>query len=154
MSQVARTFAVVSTAFGIATLGAAVAGADGPVQVKSRLTGDFCLDAPTGNWYAAVLINPCNGSDFQRWNINGRQLESAAFPGNCLAMPGDSWYSHLGPCMDTYAQHWSFQPNGQVTTDTGACLTVIGGFGAPGPGSRVSSRFCSGDVGQGWDSVA
>jgi hypothetical protein len=152
VSRVGRGVAAVSTALGVAMLGAGAAGADGPVQVKSRL-GDFCLDAPIGNWYAAVLINPCNGTDFQRWNLNGRQLQSVAFPGSCLAMPGDSTFSHLGPCNDTYFQHWSFQPNGQVTTDNGACLTVLTIFGGPAPGNRVSSRFCNGDPGQGWDSV-
>jgi Ricin-type beta-trefoil lectin domain len=144
-----RAFAVVGTVFGVAMLSAGPAGADGPIQVKSRL-GDFCLDAPSGSWYAAVVINPCNGADFQRWNLNGQQLESVAYPGNCLAMPGESWFSHLGPCMNTYFQHWTFQPNGQVTTDTGFCLTVLGG---PGPGTWVSSRGCNGDAGQGWDSV-
>jgi hypothetical protein len=146
---IGRALALVSTVSGIAMLSAAAANADGPVQVKSRL-GDLCLDAPNGSWYAAVVINPCNGSDSQRWTLNGRQLESVAFPGNCLAMPGESWFSHLGLCLDTYFQHWSFQPDGQVTTDTGFCLTVLGG---PGPGTWVSSRFCNGDVGQGWDSV-
>ena len=149
MGGVGRALVVVSTVFGVAMLSAGAASANGPVQIRSRL-GDVCLDAPSGSWVTAVVINPCNGSDFQRWNLTGRQLESVAFPGECLTMPGESWFSHLGPCADTYAQHWSVQPNGQVTTDTGGCLTVLGG---PGPGTWVSSRRCNGDPNQGWDSV-
>lgn len=52
----------VGAALGVAVLGAGPAVADGPVQVKSRL-GDVCLDAPTGSWYSALVVNPCNGSD-------------------------------------------------------------------------------------------
>jgi hypothetical protein len=63
-------------------------------------------------------------------------------------MPGESWFSHLGPCLDSYAQHWSVQPNGQVTSGVGACLTVLGG---PDPGTWVSTRFCNGDPNQAWD---
>ncbi|MDT5350342.1 MAG: hypothetical protein QOH91_3629 [Mycobacterium sp.] len=58
---------------------------------------------------------------------------------------------HLGPCFDTFAQHWSIQPNGQVTREFGGCLSVLGG---PGPGTWVSTRFCNGDApDQAWDSA-
>jgi hypothetical protein len=80
---------VVGTAFGVAMLSAGAASADGPVQLRSRL-GDVCLNAPGGSWLTAVVTNPCNGSGFQRWNLAGRQLESVAFPGECLTMPGES----------------------------------------------------------------
>ena len=111
MGAVGRVLVVVGTASGVAMLSAGAASADGPAQLRSRL-GDVCLDAPGASWLTAVVLNPCNGSDFQRWNLTGRQLESVAFPGECLTMPGESWFSHLGPCADTYAQHWSVQPNG------------------------------------------
>jgi Ricin-type beta-trefoil lectin domain len=63
------------------------ATADGPVVLKSRL-GDVCLDAPNGSWPSQVVVNPCNGTDFQRWNVTADQrLESAAFPGRCLTCP-------------------------------------------------------------------
>ena len=147
---VCRAVVAVSTVFGFAMLSAGAAGADGPVQLRSRL-GDFCLDAPNAGWAGGAVINPCNGTDFQRWNLNGQQLESVAFPGRCLAVPsGDSWSSKLGPCYNSMAQHWNIQPDGQVKTDLGLCLTVLGG---PGPGTWVSARWCNGDVGQGWDSV-
>src|SRR4051812_35413335 len=98
---------VVSTVFGVAVLSAGGASADGPVQLKSRL-GDFCLDAPSGSWFTALVINPCNGTDFQRWNAtDDGQFESAAFPGECLTMPGESWWSHLQPCVNWYNQHFS-----------------------------------------------
>jgi Ricin-type beta-trefoil lectin domain len=139
----------VLTVLGTAALSAGVAGADGPVQVKSQL-GDVCLDGQS--WVAdiPVVINPCNGTDFQRWNLNGRQLESAAFPGKCLTNPMDTGAVHIEYCRDAFVQHWNFQPNGQVTTDSGNCLTVLGG---PGPGTRVFARWCTGDPGQAWVSV-
>jgi Ricin-type beta-trefoil lectin domain len=149
MGGVCRAVVVVSTVLGIAMLNAGAAGADGPVQLKSRL-GDVCLDGPNPNWRGGVLINPCNGTDFQRWNLNGQQFESVAFPGKCLTAPGDSWVSYLGPCFNSLAQHWDIQPNGQVTTFTNSCLAVLGG---PAPGTWVSARWCDGDLGQGWDSV-
>jgi hypothetical protein len=152
MGGVGRAVVVVSTVFGVATLSAGAASADGPVQIRSRL-GDFCLDAPSPSGDIPVVINPCNGSDFQRWNLNGRQLENVASPGRCLTMPVEGSVSHLELCRDAYIQHWSFQPNSQVTTDAGSCLTVLSVFGNIGPGTRVSARWCSGDPGQGWDSV-
>ncbi|OBJ77432.1 hypothetical protein A9W97_06155 [Mycobacterium gordonae] len=136
---------------GIAGLSAAPAHADGPVQVKSRM-GDVCLDAPDGSWLTAVVVNPCNGSDSQRWNQNGEQLESVAFAGNCLTSPNeDRWTAHLGPCLNWFNQHWSPQPNGHIMISLDGCLTVLGG---PNPGTWVSTRFCGGDVDQGWDLVA
>ena len=56
------------------------------------------------------MINPCNGSDFQRWNLNGRQLENVATPGRCLTMPVEGSVSHLELCRDAYIQHWSSSP--------------------------------------------
>jgi hypothetical protein len=97
----------------------------------------------------SMVINPCNGTDFQRWNLNGQQLESVAFPGRCLKAD-DSLVSYLGPCFNALVQQWNIQPNGQVTSYNGRCLTVLGG---PGPGTRVDARWCNGDLGQGWDSV-
>ena len=151
MGAVGRVLVLVGTAFGVAMLSVGAASADSPVQLRSRL-GDVCLDAPSGSWLTAVVINPCNGSDFQRWNLTAaRQLESVAFPGNCLVLPGESLVVHLGPCIDWFNDHWSIQPNGQVTTDFGGCLTVLGG---PGPGTWVSARYCNGDApDQAWDSV-
>jgi hypothetical protein len=151
MGGVCRALVAVGAVFGIAVLSAGVASADGPVQLRSRL-GDVCLDAPSGSWLTPVVINPCNMTDFQRWNLTAaRQLESVAFPGECLIMPGEGWWVHLQPCIDWFSQHWSIQPNGQVTNDFGGCLTVLGG---PGPGTWVSTRFCNGDApDQGWDSV-
>ncbi|RFZ41306.1 Ricin-type beta-trefoil lectin domain protein [Mycobacterium marinum] len=152
MGGLRRVIVVVSMVFGAATFNAGQAGADGPVQLKSRL-GDVCLDAPSGSWITPVVINPCNGTDFQRWNLtDAQQLESVAFPGECLNMPGQSWAVHLQPCVDWFSQHWTIQPNGQVTNEFGGCLTVLGG---PAPGTWVATRFCNGDApDQGWDSVA
>src|SRR5277367_2647881 len=142
---VCRGGVVVGAVLGVATLGVGAAGADGPVQLRSRL-GDFCLDAPNAGGMGGEVINPCNGTDFQRWNLNGQQLESVAFPGRCLTVPsGGSFFSQLGPCYNTMGQHWNIQPDGQVKTDLGLCLTVLGG---PGPGTWVSARLCTGDLGQ------
>jgi hypothetical protein len=64
-------------------------------------------------------------------------------------MPVEGSVSHLELCRDAYIQHWSFQPNGQVTTDAGSCLTVLSAFGNIGPGTSVSARWCSGDPAKG-----
>jgi len=142
--------AVLVTVFGAALLSAGPARADGPVQVKSRM-GDACLDAPDGSWFTAVVVDPCNGTDAQRWNQNGEQLESVAFPGNCLTSQNDDrWTAHLGPCLNWYNQHWNPQPNGHITTGLDGCLAVLGG---PNPGTWVASRFCGGGIDQGWDLV-
>jgi fructose-1,6-bisphosphatase len=58
-----------------------VASADGPVQLRSRL-GNFCLDRPDANMFSATVINPCDESQSQRWNLTAaKQIESVAFPG-------------------------------------------------------------------------
>jgi Ricin-type beta-trefoil lectin domain len=148
MGDVCRAVVVVGTVLGVAVLSAGAAGADGPVQLRSR-SGGSCLDAPLGSVQVSMVINTCNGTDFQRWNLNGQQLESVAFPGRCLKAD-ESWVTYLGPCLNALVQQWNIQPDGQVTTYNGRCLTVLGG---PGPGTRVGARWCDGDVGQGWDSV-
>ena len=152
MGAVGRTIVVVSTALCAAVLIAGAAAAEGPIRLRSRL-GDFCLDAPGGNYYAAVVVNPCNDSDSQRWYLNGRQLQNVASPGGCLINPaGDSVFAHLGPCIGMWDQNWNLDPNGPVTTAPGSlCLAVLGG---PSPGTWVSTRYCNGDPGQGWDVIS
>ncbi|OBJ30082.1 RICIN domain-containing protein [Mycolicibacter heraklionensis] len=157
---VGRVLAVASTVLCVAVGIAGVAAADGPVGLGSRL-GDFCLDAPSANYFAAVVINPCDGSDSQRWYLNGRQLQNVAFPGGCLINPAasatanpadESMFAHLGPCAGLWPQNRNIDPNGQVKNDTGwYCLTVLGG---PAPGTWVSSRYCNGDPSQGWDVIS
>jgi hypothetical protein len=95
-----------------------------------------------------VVINPCNDSDFQRWNLNGQQLENAAFPGKCLTQQDKTSVLYIEMCRGAMVQHWNFQPDGQVKNDVGNCLTA---FGGPAPRTRVSGRWCNGDPGQGWD---
>jgi hypothetical protein len=150
MDGVRRALVVVGAVFAVAALSAGAASADGPVQLRSRL-GNFCLDAPNGNIFTAMVINPCDGSESQRWNLNeAGQLESVAFPGACLTIPGQSWWVHVQPCGDFYTENWNIQPNGQVTTNFGACLTVLGGAN---PGTQVSTRACVADApDQAWDS--
>ncbi|WP_082978751.1 RICIN domain-containing protein [Mycobacterium sp. 1081908.1] len=133
--------------FGVALLSASGARADGPVQLRSRL-GDACLDAPNPGWYTPMVVNPCNGADFQRWNLNpdGR-LESAAFPGRCLDVDLGGWKADLRTCWDSV--NWTIQPDGQIRTVFG-CLTVLGGTD---PGTWVNTRGCDGTPGQAWDTV-
>src|ERR1700744_1889671 len=142
---VGRALVVVSTVF--AMLSAGVESADGPIHVRSRL-GDACLDAPSWIGDVPVVINPCNDSDFQRWNLNGQQLESVAFPGKCLTPQDKTSVLHLEMCRGAMVQHWNFQPDGQVKNDVGNCLTA---FGGPAPGTRGSGRLCKGEPGPGWD---
>ncbi|KLO26988.1 hypothetical protein ABW16_18050 [Mycolicibacter heraklionensis] len=155
-----RALVVVSMVLCVAVRIAGVAAADGPIGLSSRL-GDFCLDAPSGSYFAAVVVNPCDGSDSQRWDLNGRQLQNVAFPGGCLINPAanqtanpasDLAFAHLGPCAGMWPQNWNIDPSGQVKNDTGwYCLTVLG---VPGPGTWVSARYCNGDPSQGWDVIS
>ena len=149
MAGACRALGVIGAVFGVALLGGGVASADGPVQLKSRL-GDACLDAPS--LIGAVVINPCNGSDSQRWTLSNGPLRSVVFPAQCLAQPGEaSVYAHLDVCWDALGTNWGIQPNGWVTSQFTGCLTVLGG---PGPGTLVSTRGCNGDAPeQGWNSV-
>ena len=110
---VGRTLVVVSTVLGGAMLSAGAASADGSVHVRSRL-GDACLDAPSWIGDVPVVINPCNDSDFQRWNLNGQQLENVAFPGKCLTPQDKSSVLHLEMSRGGMVQHWKFQPDGRV----------------------------------------
>lgn len=147
-----RALAVVAMVLGIAVLSAGSASADGPVQIRSRM-GDACLDAPGGNWWAAVVVNPCNGSDTQRWFFNGLQLQNVAFGGGCLVNPqGNTMFAHLAPCTGMWNLNWHYDPNnGHYSTDPGwLCLAVLGG---PGPGTWVSTRYCGDDPAQSWDIV-
>jgi len=151
MGGVRGAIVVIGAVLAVVPLSVGEATADTPLQLRSRL-GDFCLDTPNGNIFTPAVINPCDGSESQRWNLNGAgQIESAAFPGACLTIPGESWWVHSQPCGDFYTEHWNVQPNGQVTTTIGACLTVLGGANA---GTQVSTRACVADApDQGWDSV-
>ncbi|CAJ1499847.1 RICIN domain-containing protein [[Mycobacterium] holstebronense] len=129
-------------------LSAGGASADGPVHLRSRL-GDVCLDAPGVGIYSPVVINPCNGTDSQRWNLNGDgRIESTAFPGQCLSVE-DSATAHVLACWNS--RRWAIDPNGQITVILGGCLSVLGG---PDPGTWVSTRICNGAPEQGWDSAA
>jgi hypothetical protein len=149
--DLSKVVGVVGAALGIAILNAVPANAGGGGQLKSRM-GDACLDAASGSWYSAVMVNPCNGADVQRWNINGLQLESVAFPGSCLAKPSDAVFARLGPCLNMPESQWIIQPDGQVKAQLlGTCLTVLGG---PNPATWVGTRWCNGDPSQGWDYVA
>jgi hypothetical protein len=95
------------------------------------------------------MINPCNGTDTQRWNVRGDQkLESVAFPGRCLTMPEGIGAVNLVGCLTS--TRWNTQPNGPITTVFGACLTVLGG---PAPGTFVGTRVCNGGPEQGWESI-
>ncbi|MHA7649115.1 RICIN domain-containing protein [Mycobacterium sp. ML4] len=135
-------------------LGAAVATADGPVQLKNRLA-DLCLDGPSGEFNAPTVINPCTESDSQRWNLNSDgAVESVAFPGNCLALGVvNQWLITLVPCTGWISQRWSLRPNGQIANAIGPCLSA--GFGEPSPGTLVNRLNCALDgPGQEWDVIA
>lgn len=158
MGGAGRVVVGVCAALSLGFGAAGVAAADDSVRLTSRL-GDFCLDAPSGDYFAAVVINPCADTDSQRWYLNGKQLQNVAFPGGCLINQavsgnpsGGGMFAHLGPCVGMWPQNWNIDPNGQVKNDTGwYCLTVLG---PPGPGTWVSARYCNGDPSQGWDVTA
>lgn len=154
MGGMRRALVVVATVIGVALPSAGVASASDPVQLKSRL-GDWCLDGPNGN-NAATMVNPCNGSKSQLWVFNSvGQLESAAFPGNCLSISdaADNTPVILSPCRtDANNQRWNQQTNGQTTSALGPCLNVFGGVAQPG--TPVIAYHCIPDVAdEEWDSI-
>jgi hypothetical protein len=149
-----RASYVVGAAVGAAVLSAGVASAADPVQLKSRL-GSWCLDGPNGN-NAATMVNPCDGSKSQLWNFNSAsQIESAAFPGNCLSISdaADTTPVILASCrLDTSNTRWISQTNGQITSALGPCLNIDGGVA--NPGIPVIAYHCILDVAdEQWDSV-
>ena len=138
---------------GVGLLSAGVASAADPVQLRSRLA-DVCLDGLGNN--AAAVVNPCSGSQSQRWSFNAAaQIESAAFPGDCLsiASAADGTPAILKPCQDNSEnERWSPQPNGWVTNALGPCLNIFGGVA--NPGTPVIGYHCTADVAdEQWDSI-
>lgn len=132
-----RALAVVGAVFGIALLSAGMASAGDQVELRSRLDGNWCIDAPNGN-NSTTLLNPCNGSPSQLWVFDPTgQLESVAFPGQCIDIrnAADDTPVTLASCQPNLDnEHWTHQPNGQVTSALGPCLNVSGGaarFGIP-----------------------
>jgi hypothetical protein len=153
MGDVRRALVVVGALLGVALLSAGVAGAAGPVQLRSRL-GNWCLDGPSGS-NTAMVVNPCNGSQSQLWNFNSAgQIESVAFPGNCanISGPADNTPVNLLPCQtNANNARWNPQANGQLTSALGPCLNINGGVA--NPGTPVIAYHCIADVAdEQWDS--
>jgi hypothetical protein len=154
MDGLSRALLVVGAGVSIALLGAGVASAAGPVQLKSRM-GNWCLDGPNGN-NTPTMINPCNGSKSQLWVFNSAgQIESVAFPGQCasISSPADTTPVMLSSCQtNPNNAHWNAQPNGQLTSALGPCLNINGGVA--NPGVPVIAYHCIADVSdEQWDSV-
>ena len=150
-----RALVVVGAVFGVALLGAGVASAADPVQLKSRL-GNWCLDGPDGN-NTATMVNPCAGSKSQLWVFNSAgQIESVAFPGECVSISdaADTTPVILSTCNTTAnSQRWNLQSNGQITSALGPCLNIDGGVA--NPGTPVIAYHCIADVAdEQWDSVS
>ena len=151
---VRRALVVVGAVFGVALLSAGVASAADPVQLKSRLGGNWCLDGPTSN--GATVVNPCNGSKSQLWVFNAAgQIENVAFPGQCasIASAADTTPVILSSCRTSADNaRWNTQANGQVTSALGPCLNINGGVA--NPGTAVIAYHCIPDVAdEQWDSV-
>jgi hypothetical protein len=156
MGDVRRALVVVGAVFGAALLSAGVASAADPVQLKSRLAGNWCFDAPNGN-NTATVVNPCDGSKSQLWDFNSAgQIESAAFPGQCvnISNAADNTPVMLSPCQtNANNQRWNHQANGQVTSALGPCLNISGGVA--NPGTPVIAYHCIPNVeDEEWDSVS
>ena len=154
MGGVCPALVVIGAVFGVALLSVGLASAAEPVQLKSRL-GNWCLDGPNGN-NTATVVNPCNGSNSQRWVLNSAgQIESAAFPGRCVSISdaADNTPAMLAPCQaSANNMRWAAQGNGQVTSALGPCLNVFGGVAQPG--TPVIAYHCIADVDdEKWDSV-
>jgi|SRR5580693_1587139 hypothetical protein len=136
----------------VAVLGAGVARADGPVQLRNR-AGNFCLDRPDGSIYTKTVINPCDGSLSQRWNLLGTgQIQSAAFPAMCLSKENRDYWAFVLGCLNPGYEIWAIQPTGLIQQQiAGPCLTPVGDLN---PGTWVSTSWCNGDAPeQQWDVV-
>lgn len=149
-----RALAVVGAMFGVVLLGAGVASAADPVQLKSRLGGNWCLDGPNSS--GATVVNPCNGSKTQLWVFNSAgQIENVAFPGQCasIANAADTTPVILSSCQTSANNgRWNAQANGQLTSALGPCLNINGGVA--NPGTAVIAYHCIPDVAdEQWDSV-
>jgi Ricin-type beta-trefoil lectin domain len=156
MSGVHRALLLAGAGIGVALLSAGVASAASPVQLKSRMAGNWCFDAPNGN-NTPTMINPCNGSKSQLWVFNAAgQLESGAVPGQCasISSPADTTPVILSNCQtNPNNARWNAQPNGQVTSALGPCLNINGGVA--NPGTPVIAYHCIPDVAdEQWDSVS
>ena len=154
MGGVRPALVVVGAVFGVALLGAGVAGAADPVQLKSRL-GNWCLDVPNGN-NTAAMVNPCDGAKSQLWVFNSAgQIENVAFPGQCasIANAADTTPVILSSCQTSANNaRWNTQADGQVISVLGPCLNINGGVA--NPGTSVIAYHCIPDVAdEQWDSV-
>jgi hypothetical protein len=155
MGDARRALVVFGAVFGAALLSAGVASAAPPVQLKSRVPGNWCLDGPNAN--NAIVVNVCSGSNTQLWNFNSAgQIESVAFPGQCMSISdaADGTPVILSPCQASATNgRWTAQANGQVTSTLGPCLNVFGGVAQPG--TPVIAYHCLADVtDEQWDSVS
>ncbi|MDI3315072.1 MAG: RICIN domain-containing protein [Mycobacterium sp.] len=153
---VRRIPAVAGAVVAVTLLGAGVASAAGPVQLKSRLAGNWCFDAPNGN-NTATMVNPCTGAKSQLWDFTpGGQIESVAFPGQCVNIAGaaDDTPVVLSACRaNADNQRWNHRPDGQVTSALGPCLNIYGGVA--NPGTPVIAYHCiPGVEDEQWDSVS
>ncbi len=151
-----RALAVVGAVFGVALLSAGMASAADQAQLRSRLGGNWCFDAPNGS-NTATMVNPCDGAKSQLWVFNpAGQLESVAFPGQCvnIANAADVTPATLAPCQaNSNNQRWTHQPNGQVTSALGPCLNISGGVAQPA--NPVIAYHCIDNVeDEQWDSLS
>ncbi|HEX7323179.1 MAG TPA: RICIN domain-containing protein [Mycobacterium sp.] len=153
---VRRTVVVAGAGFGAVLLGAGVASAADPVRLQSRL-GNWCLDGPNGA-DAATMVNPCDESKSQFWTFNSvGQIESAAFPGECLSIAGaaDGTPVTLSRCQANVAnQRWEHQANGYLTSALGPCLNVFGGVAQPGTPVIAYHHWITDVADEQWDSVS
>jgi hypothetical protein len=125
---------------------------------------DWCLDigryAATTPPAPVAIINPCNGSNSQRWVFNSAgQIESMYSPGYCLSIDGpwDGAAVGLTACQGFGStgdrELWTHQANGQVTSAVGPCLAIWGGQTVPA--TFVIGYHCTADTpGQEWDSAS
>lgn len=154
MGYARRALVVLSAVFGAALLSAGVASAAPPVQLKSRVPGNWCLDGPNAN--NATMVNVCNGSKTQLWNFNSAgQIESVAFSGQCLSIANaaDNTPATLVSCStNANNQRWTHQPTAEITSALGPCLNLSGGVGNPANPVIAYRCFPNADD-ETWDSI-
>lgn len=138
---------------------ASASAATGPVTFHNRFYTGACLDsnyhdpAASNPNQGAVYADPCNGGNYQNWNLVGDTIVDAQTE-HCLDSDthyGSSGNAYTLPCNGGDYQNW------QITEDTwgyeikdaqtGFCLTTSA---TPGKPVRVYTAPCTGSTYASW----
>jgi hypothetical protein len=119
-----------------------------PIQQKDRNGGSsgYCLDAGMNSSGAATMLNTCNGSDNQLWNIYTNGVLQNTRTGLCLTNSG-SGSTNGGTitvfrCTQSPNQIWELNSDGTIRNPSaGKCL------------DNITQQLVVGNKIQAWDCV-